>query len=53
MTLNRSLEANNQRLRTYYRHLLNQFDLITIVAQYHLNEVSSHHSNNTLFLSKE
>lgn len=49
ITLNRSLEASHQRFKTYYRHLLNQFDLISIVTQYYLNEVRSYHSNNSLF----
>ncbi len=37
--LNQSLEANNQQLKKYYQHLLNRFDFMCILNQYHLNEV--------------
>lgn len=36
---NQSLQTNNQQLKTYYQHLLHQFDLIVLVQQYHLQQI--------------
>lgn len=49
---NQSLQANNQRLKTYHQHLLHQFDLILLVQQYHLHHLEQFKEQHRQQLSK-
>lgn len=49
---NQSLQMNNQRLKTYYQHLLQQFDLILLVQQYHLHHLEQIKEQHRQQLSK-